>query len=373
MNPLEYFDSYARDYEPYKSGAWCYEDGLIYRGLVMLHETTGEGRFLDHCLRLINRQIAPDGSLSGYRQGEYNIDNIMAGRSLFYLDRTTGDARYMRAADVLAAQLANHPRTKAGNYWHKKVYPHQVWLDGLYMGLPFQVAYGLETGRGELVDDALSQITIALDLTATDHGLYVHGYDESREQSWADPASGQSPACWARALGWLAMALVDVIVLVGGERAEAAGLWHRTQQLFDRIEELQTDDRRWLQVIDMPELSGNYPESSASAMFAYAFLRASRVGLWQQGERVGEGALQALYDMELRADGAGHCRFERICHVAGLGGFSGVYRDGTPEYYLTEDIVADDSKGVGPLMMAHAERRRLRDAGGAERGMKAAE
>ncbi|WP_417689254.1 glycoside hydrolase family 88/105 protein [Roseibium sp.] len=374
MTPLEYFDAYAHGYQPYKSGAWCYEDGLIYRGLVLLHQATGDQRFLEHCLRLINDQIAPDGSLKGYRQSEYNIDNVMAGRSLFYLGETTGDGRYMRAADRLAAQLASHPRTTTGNYWHKKIYEHQVWLDGLYMGLPFQIDYGRRTDDQALVTDALEQISRALDLTSTKDGLYVHGYDEARAQQWADPETGKSPACWARALGWLAMALVDAIALASADDAEAFGLVSRTQALFERVAELQGEDSKWLQVIDRPDLEGNYPESSASVMFAYAFLKAGRIGIWAPGRVLGDAALQALYDTAMSKCEDGVSRFEDICHVAGLGGFSGVYRDGSPEYYLTEDIVADDSKGVGPLMMAHSERMLFRGADGASEGsMKAAE
>ncbi|MEJ8474557.1 glycoside hydrolase family 88/105 protein [Roseibium algae] len=371
MTPLEYFDAFAKAYKPYKRGSWCYEDGLIYRGLAMLHEATGEQRFLDHLLRLSDRQISPGGSLSGYRIDEFNIDNIMAGRCLFYLDQMTGNEKYMKVAALLADQLARHPRTEAGNYWHKQIYPHQVWLDGLYMGLPFQIEYGQVTDRPELVSDALEQLFRAMDLTATASGLYVHGYDESRQQSWADPETGQSPACWARALGWLAMALSDISALVGPEQTEQSGLGERTRSLFDRLMALQCQEGRWLQVIDMPDLSGNFPESSASAMITYAALRAGRTGLWPKGKAHGYQALQALYDEGLLTGADGVTRFEQMCHVAGLGGFSGVYRDGTPEYYLTEDIVADDSKGVGPLMMAHAESLRIKAAEAA--GIKAAE
>lgn len=355
MNPLEFFDRYAERYRPYKGGSWCYEDGLVYRGLAMLHKSTGEQRFLDHLLRLSSAQIADDGTLSGYDPAEYNIDNIMPGRCLFYLADVTGDSRYMAAAGRLIGQLETHPRTTAGNYWHKRIYPDQVWLDGLYMGLPFQIEYGRKTGREELVQDALQQLKTALELTGRGDGLYVHGYDESRAQAWADKNTGRSPACWGRALGWLAMALADTAVLAGAEAFEAAGLRDRSLSLFERLWGLRTADGLWLQVIDQPGLEGNYPESSASAMFAYAFLKAGACGLWTKGSEAGQDTLGAVLGSALRPGSDGVVALQDICHVAGLGGFSGTYRDGSPEYYMTEAIVADDAKGVGPLMMAVAE------------------
>ncbi|SHM36522.1 glycoside hydrolase family 88/105 protein [Roseibium suaedae] len=371
MNPLEFFDRYAERYQPYKGGSWCYEDGLIYRGLALLHKATGDQRFLDHLLRLANAQIAADGTLRGYDPAEYNIDNVMSGRCLFYLADVSGDPRYMAAADRLIGQLQTHPRTQSGNFWHKRIYPSQVWLDGLYMGLPFQIEYGQRTGSGALVNDALDQLVRALELTGRGDGLYVHGYDEARKQAWADPVTGHSAACWGRALGWLAMALSDVAALTGSEVFRAKGLEARSRDLFEKLLTLKAGDGLWLQVIDQPDLPGNYSESSASAMFAYAFLRAGTAGLWAKGEAEGRKALAAVITSALKTGENGETGLQQICHVAGLGGFSGTYRDGSPAYYITETIVADDSKGVGPLMMAVSEDLASRSAHGAQGGARA--
>ena len=248
MTPFSYFDAFASRYEHYKDGRWCYEDGCIYRGLVLLHKATGEARWRDHLLRLTGPQIAPDGALQGFDPEEFNIDNILAGRCLFHLADETGDPRYMAAADRLAEQLAAHPRTQAGNYWHKKRYPEQVWLDGIYMGLPFQVEYAQRRDRPELIDDAMAQMERALDLTAGPAGLYVHGYDAVRAQDWADPETGRSAAVWARAVGWLAMALVDLAELVP-ERAPLP----RTKALLDAIVAQQAPSGLWPQVLDAPD------------------------------------------------------------------------------------------------------------------------
>lgn len=352
---ISYFDDYARDYEPYKAGAWCYEDGCLYRGLITLHEATGEKRWLNHLTRLVDAQVDADGGLADYRITEFNIDNILPGRALLYLHRLTGDQRYLDGAKQLGRQLAHHPRIGSGPYWHKLRYPHQVWLDGLYMALPFKIELGLALSDQRLVDDAIGQFKTALDLTFdAASGLYRHGYDESRLQDWADPDTGLSPAHWARSIGWLAMALVDVIEHLpeGNNRRDLSA---RLAALNERLAAMVTRDHRWLQVIDAPEADGNYPESSATAMFAYALQKSERLGIHRHAA-LGRSALRALADLEVRAVEGGPRQLQNICCVAGLGPFQGLYRDGSIAYYLTEAIRPDDIKGVGPLMMAEAER-----------------
>ncbi|MCW0983378.1 glycoside hydrolase family 88 protein [Agrobacterium sp. BT-220-3] len=359
MKATDYFDQFSIRYKHYKGGSWCYEDGCVYRGLQLLFEASGDERWRHHLHRLADAQISADGTLAGYKPAEYNIDHILAGRILFPLAAETGEARYLAAADHLAGQLRTHPRIAAGNYWHKQRYPHQVWLDGLYMGLPFQIEYAQATGRTELIDDALRQFSSALSLTADAGGLYVHGYDDSRSQRWADPSTGQSPAIWARAVGWLAMALVDALVILPDDGATAP-LRERARLLLAGIVARQTEAGLWMQVLDNSTLAGNYEETSASAMFAYALLRAVRLGLLQGEEAdaavsAGRRALRVLLETRLKVDEEGITRLTGIVHVAGLGGFEGNYRDGSPGYYLTEPVVSDDAKGVGPLMMAYAE------------------
>lgn len=360
MIPTDYFDAVATRYRPYKGGSWCYEDGCLYRGLDLLTGATGDPRWRAHLHRLADAQIGADGALAGYDPDEFNIDHILAGRILFPLAGETGDPRYLAAARRLAGQLERHPRIPAGNYWHKKRYPHQLWLDGLYMGLVFQVEYGLASGEDGWISDALSQLATALVLTAAPGKLHVHGYDDARAQKWADPVTGQSPAVWARAMGWLVMALVDILTILPATLATRA-LRARTAAILSALADRQQPGGLWPQVLAAPDLAGNYAESSASAMIAYGFLRAARLGLvtGAAAERLkaaGLAAFGALVTRRLEAGADGIVRFTGICHVAGLGGFEGVYRDGTPAYYLTEPVVADDAKGVGPLMMAAAER-----------------
>ncbi|MCJ9749710.1 glycoside hydrolase family 88 protein [Neorhizobium sp. BETTINA12A] len=351
----DYFETYARDYQYYKGGAWCYEDGCLYRGLIALYEATGERPWLDHLIRLVSGQIDAQGRLVGYEIDEFNIDNILPGRALVFLHRLTGEPRWLDAAAPLARQLETHPRTGSNVYWHKLRYPHQIWLDGLYMALPFKVEYARAASDPQMVEEALRQFTTALDLTHDRQAdLYRHGYDEARQQAWADAESGLSPAHWARSIGWLAMAFVDIIenLSVGAARRE---LTDRAAALASRIIALRTADHRWLQVIDRPDEAQNYPESSATAMFSYFLQKLARLGGPAGVSEAGRASLQSLVAQELRRDADGRLRLHNICCVAGLGGFNGRYRDGTVGYYLSEEIRADDIKGVGPMMMAYAE------------------
>jgi unsaturated rhamnogalacturonyl hydrolase len=345
----DYISQYVAAYRPYKNGAWCYEDGCIYRGLELLYRATGDARWRDALRRLLDPQVAPDGSLAGYSLSEYNIDNILPGRALLFMADETGDPRYMAGAERLVAQLATHPRTRSGVYWHKLRYPWQIWLDGLYMSHPFQVAYGLRADRPDLVEDSLRQIALALAATFEPRtGLYAHAFDEARQQAWADPVTGRSRAHWARALGWLAMGLVDVAELVGPDAFRP--LAAQSRALFERFVALRNPDGLWLQVIDREDMPGNFGETSSSAMIAYALQKAERLGLASlRGDVVGD-VLRA----SLRPKVGGGIEMADICEVAGLGPYEQRYRDGSPDYYLTEARVCDDAKGVGPLMMCAA-------------------
>lgn len=356
----DYFDAYARDYAYYKGGAVCYEDGCLYRGLITLFEARGEKRWMDHLMRLASGQVNAAGQLAHYTPGEYNIDNVLSGRAFLYLHNQTGEKRYLTGAEQLIDQLRTHPRIAAGPYWHKLRYPHQVWLDGLYMALPFKAEFALVTGTTELAEQAAAEMATALSLTHDPgSGLYRHGYDEVREQRWADPQTGLSPVHWGRSLGWLAMALVDLIEVLPDTQSRQT-LAQKLTSLLAKLLSLQTADGRWLQVIDQPELAENYPESSATAMIAYTCLKAYRLGLVEEDvKNAGLHAVAGLVEHAFTHNEEGRQMFGLICCVAGLGGFDGKYRDGTPEYYLSESLRDDDIKGVGPLMMAHSEMLRL--------------
>jgi len=349
---------YVERYRNYKDGRWCYEDGCFYKGLADLY-AAGRGEWLlkaliDH----VNRRVGPDGVIDGYALEEFSLDNINAGKVLFLLRDATGDARYAKALHTLRGQLRAHPRTRADNFWHKKAYPWQVWLDGLYMALPFLAAYSLDYEDGAALTDVRRQIeTVRRVMRDPGTGLYYHGYDESRDARWADPATGLSPCFWSRAIGWYVMALVDLVEIVPEGHPDRAFYGELLREIAEALIAWRQPDGLWMQVTDQPERPGNYPESSCTAMFAYAFLKGHRLGIVDG--RMADGARRSVAGLverylHGRMNGAA---LGGICLMAGLGDINGEfgYRDGSFEYYVGEPVVENDPKGVGPLMMARAE------------------
>jgi unsaturated rhamnogalacturonyl hydrolase len=345
-------------WRPYKQ-TWNYEDGCIYKGALDLYGATGRRFFFDFVYREISTRIAPNGAIAGFDPNEFNIDNINAGKALFTLFAATKEERFRKAIDVQAAQLAHHPRTASGNYWHKKIYPHQVWLDGLYMAQPFQVALARLTGDKTLARDTARQLRHVREvLRDAKTGLYRHGWDESGSERWADRATKQSAHAWGRAMGWFAMALVDCLELADVFDGEDRAMLH--DLLRDVVAGLfaaRSASGLWQQVLDARERAGNYDEASATFMISYALMKGARLAMLDaEAGAVGLSAFQRATDRFLTDR-----ELTGICAVAGLGG--NPYRDGSFAYYLSEPVVANDPKGVGAWMMALAEGVRARSAG----------
>lgn len=345
-----FIQGYLARWRPYKPG-WVYEDGIIFKGALDLWRATGERAFLDFVSERVAPRVALDGSLEGYDGSEFNIDNICAGKVLFTLLENTGDPRFQRAIENQMSQLTAHPRTKSGNYWHKQIYPYQVWLDGLYMGQPFQLAYAALAGRRDLADDTLRQFAhVARVLRDQQTGLYYHGWDESRNERWANPETGCSPCFWGRAMGWYVMALADCLDFRGFLGSDGTKLLgDQLKQATEALLRVRSESGLWYQVLDRGDEVGNYEEVSASLMIAYALMKGQRLGVLPAS--AAEQGLQSLkavvreFLSPLELDG--------ICGVAGLG--NKPYRDGSFAYYMSEPIVANDPKGVSALLMAVSE------------------
>lgn len=361
---LTYFDQYLQQTLPrfLSQSRWNYKDDLCVVGANDLYEATGDARWLRPILAVAHHLIGEDGSIRNWTSGEHNADKISFGKSLRILRDLTGDARYADAAARCYALLSDYPRTHTGNFWHKDIYPNQVWLDGLYMIQPFYAACLKENGQDRW-DDIFDQFVRAHDLLWDESlGLYRHGNDCSRAMSWADPVTGQSPAVWLRAEGWFLMALCDVYELAQGHpRAPelAALLEHAVRHLLPYQ---QPESRMFLQVVDRADLPGNYPETSGSAMVAYALMKGARLGMlprayWQAGSDIIDGIRSTCLRQE--ADGL---HLHGICASAGLGEGPDPHnlknRDGTPEYYLRERRVTDNEHGTAACMMAVSEQLR---------------
>ena len=336
---------------------WNYEDGCVLMGCIQLYQATGEELYKDFVRRYMESFINADGTINGYSLEEYNIDSIHSGRALLFLYEETGEEKYRLAAEKLMDQLRSHPRTRCGNFWHKKIYPWQIWLDGLYMAQPFYTAYETKYHGKENYGDILSQFqNVRRYLYDEKKHLYYHAYDEAKVQPWCDPQTGKSPNFWMRSMGWYLMALADVADEMSEEIYED---WRALQDLFREavkgiLEYQDPETGLFWQVADHPEAEGNYLETSGSCMAAYALLKGSRMGILSEEKyaRRGEEILKAVHDRKLE-EKDGKLRLGGICSVAGLG--PGNKRDGSIAYYLSEPVVYDDHKGSGAFLMAYAQ------------------
>ena len=344
---------------------WDYETGTVLRGIEELYAETGEERYYDYIRSNIDAYVQPDGSIETYKIEDYNLDNIKAGSALFLLDGTTDDPRYRAAADLLHSQLEGQPTTSEGGYWHKQRYPFQMWMDGLYMAEPFAVDYALGYLDGEAQAEALDHAALQFLLAARylrdpATGLYYHGWDEAKEQVWADPQTGRSQEFWGRAMGWYAMALVDVLEDFPETHPDRGAILDLLRDYAEAVANVQDPvSGVWWQVLDKPNWEGNYLESSVSSMFTYALLKGVRLGLLDRDATLprAERAYHGLVREFIRPGDDGMISLTQVVSVGGLGGDND--RDGTFEYYLSEPIVADDPKGVGPFILASVEMERL--------------
>jgi len=342
-----------------KDALWHYEHGLQVMAIQQSAQATGEARYRSFVFDWIDRFVQADGSIRSYRMDEYNLDQINAGKLLFgALDRT-GDKRYRKALHLLREQLKTQPRTNSNGFWHKKIYPYQMWLDGIYMAGPFLAEYARRFDEPAIFEDVVHQILLIEQHThdaRTD--LLYHAWDESKAQRWCDPITGCSQNFWGRGIGWFVMALVDVLDHLPREHArrqDLIAILDRTARALVRVQDEESG--LWYQILDLPERPGNYLEASASTMFVYAFAKGVREGYLSQdflfpARRGYHGLLQNL----IKIDAQGLLTLEKVCGSAGLGGDP--YRDGSFEYYVTEKIIPNDPKGVGPFILAALEMER---------------
>ena len=346
----EYLDTYT-DYKQY----WNYEDGCVLKGCVDLFRACGEQAFRDYVLAYCDRRVGKYGAIDNYDYREFSADACNAGKALFFALDETGDQRYRWAIEQHMDRLARYPRCACGNFWHKERYPWQIWLDGLYMVQPFYARYEMCFDEGRQVPDILNQFqNVRKFLFVDEKQLYVHGYDEKRVQPWANKETGKSPNFWLRSMGWYLMALADCIAELAENKEAIACLTALFREAVDGILRYQDESGLFYQLIDLPNLKGNYTESSGTAMVACAIMRGVRLGALDESRRsYGIRAFEGLCREKLIKGADGRWHLKDICRVAGLG--PGEKRDGSAAYYLSEEICEDDAKGVGPFMMALSE------------------
>ena len=335
---------------------WEYTHGLIMTAMEKVYEATGEEKYLDYIENFADFMINEEGDIKTYKKSDYNIDRVQGGRFLIGLYEETGEEKYRLAIEELRDQMREHPRTSEGGFWHKKIYPHQMWLDGLYMGTTFLARYADEFNEPELFDDVANQFYLIDKYTYTeDTGLYHHAWDESKEQRWADPETGLSSNYWGRSIGWFSMAVVDVLDYMPEDHPKRDLLVEIAQKIAEGIVRYQDEETGvWYQVVDQGDREGNYLEASASSMYAYFLLKGVDEGYLDPKYREdGIEAYEGILEQFVRKDEDGGISLTDINGVAGLGGDP--YRDGSYEYYINEIIRDNDPKGVGPFILASLE------------------
>ena len=337
---------------------WTYDMGVVLEGMAEVWRNTGDKTYFDYVQGWMDQFVTEDGDIRNYRPEEYNIDHIKNGRSLLFLYKVTGRQKYLKASEKIYNQLLTHPRTNEGGFWHKKIYPYQMWLDGLYMAQPFYTEYADLMGIDSIYDDVVNQFTY-MENHARDEktGLLYHGWDESRQEKWADPETGVSKHFWGRGMGWYAMALVDVLDYFPEERAgreKLIQILNRTLSAVAMYQDAKTGV--WYDIIDLGTREGNYVEASSSSMFVYAMAKAVRKGYVPKKDyqkHIDKG-YAGLVKQFITPGGPDLVNINHVVTVSGLGG-SKNYRDGSFEYYMSEPVKPNDPKGVGPFISAASE------------------
>ena len=338
-----------------KTPQWDYVHALVLTSFEALYKNTNDQKYYNYIKQYADATIDQNGEVSSYKFDTYNIDMVTAGRLLFNLYTTTKDTRYLKVMQLLRKQITEQPRTASGGFWHKKIYPNQMWLDGLYMGEPFYAQYTTQFENGVKLDDIAYQFEL-IQLHATDPktGLLYHGWDESKQMPWADKTTGCSPNFWSRSIGWYVMALVDVLDYFPENHPKRKSLIGYLNAISNSLVQFQDPSGLWYQVTDKGGSEGNYLESSGSSMFAYAMAKGVNKGyLPKKFKAIAKKAFDGLTTQLIKTDPDGQIHITNACAVSGLGG--NPYRDGSYTYYVNERKKDNDPKATGSFILAALE------------------
>ncbi len=333
---------------------WSYDVAMVGMAIDKLGDS--DKKYSAYMKTYMDMLVDENGHIERYKQDSYNIDYINPARNLIVLWKKTGEEKYLKALPQFISQMENHPKTETGGFWHKKVYPYQLWLDGVYMGMPFLTLYASVFNDPRWYDIAVHEIKLVYEKTLDPaSGLLYHAWDESKEQQWAHKETGQSPHFWSRAMGWYVMAIVDVLDYLPADHAERNDLVSILQKCIDAL--LKVRDEKsgcWYQVLDQGGREGNYLEGSGTAMYIYAMAKGVKNGhLDQKYFDIANHAFDDMVKEFIVTGEDGLPSMVRVCGSCGLGGKP--YRDGSYDYYINERVVENDTKGVGPFILAAIE------------------
>ncbi|BDU26811.1 MULTISPECIES: glycoside hydrolase family 88 protein [unclassified Flavobacterium] len=339
-----------------KKPKWDYVHALVLHSIEELYKKNPDPRYKAYVRGYVDELVQADGTINTYEFDKYNIDLVLPGRLLFDVYESSKEDKYLKAMQLIRKQLTEQPRTQSGGFWHKQIYPNQMWLDGLYMGEPFYAEYTAKFENGKSFDDIAKQFEL-IQLHATDPktGLLYHGWDESKQMPWADKQTGNSPNFWSRSLGWYVMALVDVLDYMPKDHPKQKELVKYLNNVSEALLKFQDKSGLWYQVTDKVDGKGNYLEASGSAMFSYAFAKGANKGyLPAKFKKSANKAFDGLTKVLIKkVDEDGGITLTNCCQVAGLGGTP--YRDGSYEYYVNERKKDNDPKATGPFILAALE------------------
>jgi unsaturated rhamnogalacturonyl hydrolase len=333
---------------------WQYDVSFVGQAIDKLGGV--DPKYSEYMETFINYFVQEDGSVLHYKPSDYNIDRINPAKNVITLYKRTGEQKYRDAIELHVEQMRNHPKTESGGFWHKKIYPNQIWLDGLYMASPFLAQYAREFNAPEWFDVVTHEIQLAYKVMLDEEtGLLYHAYDESREQRWSNPETGQSPHFWSRATGWYMMAIVDVLDFLPKNHSDRDSIISILKSVSEAVMKVRDPETGlWYQVLDHLGAEGNYIEGSGSAMFAYTFAKGAKNG-YLDGKYldIANDVFDSMLEHLIVEEENGLITMTSICGACGLGG--NPYRDGSYEYYVTEVVRDNDPKGVAPFIMAAVE------------------
>ena len=349
---------------------WSYVMGIEMEGMLDTYEHNKEGNnaILDYLKEYPAKMIDEKGNITGYKYEDFNLDNVRTAKFILRMHNLFPTKGTEKALKTLFKQLQNQPRTKEGVYWHKAIYANQVWLDGIFMGLPFYCNYAVQTLKPKkaekYLNDAVDQM-VKTDYRTYDEKtqLWKHAWDETHQQFWANKEDGKSQHCWARALGWYVMAMTECLDAMPenyARRQEVIDLLNKAMKSVVKYQDKKTGV--WYDVLDVKS-DKNYLESTASSMFAYVLLKGYRKGyLSEEYLKAGVKAYNGILKQFIKVNADKTISLTRCCAVSGLGPGPGPYvkkpnykRDGSFEYYMSEPIRDNDAKGVGPFIWASLE------------------
>ena len=338
-----------------KKPHWNYIDGCMITAFLEIAAIKGDDRYFEFAERFIDYYVNDDGSILGYSKDKYNLDDVNEGRVLFELYEKTGKEKYRLAIEKQREHLLSQPRTETGNFWHKLIYPNQIWLDGIYMAQVFSAKYAKTFGGGDYSDVVMQIKNVRKYMFDETAKLYYHGLDCSRKAFWADKETGLSSNFWLRAIGWFTVAMIDIIEIADGEaRREISEIFRELMEGV--INYRDPESKMYYQVVNMQGREGNYLETSGSSMIAYAMMKGARLGVLDESFRkLGEQTFDGICNRYLDFDKDGKLNLGGICLVAGLGPENNPRRDGSYEYYISEPVVENDAKGVAPFVLCYTE------------------